>query len=70
METTTIKLRKDTKNNLDVVRLESESYDEAIQRILKDMKHKELKKQLIECYKHMGKEDLKILQEWENTSLD
>lgn len=33
------------------------------------MKQKNLKKQLIEYYKNRGKEDLKIVQEWENTSL-
>ena len=70
METTTIKIRKNTKHTLDTIRIENESYDETIQRILKEIKNKELKKQLIEAYKNMGHADLEILEEWENASLE
>ena len=37
-------------------------------RVTKDMKNKKLKTQLIKAYKSMGRESLKLLEEWEQTS--
>ena len=68
MEVTTIKLYKTTKAMLDSFKQKNESYDDIITRILSYFKNKNLKKELIEAYSNMGKEDLKILGEWENAS--
>jgi len=65
---TTIKIHQGTKSALDDLKKEHESYDNAIKRIVEAMKHKDLKNQLIEGYKSMGKEDLETLEEWEIAS--
>ncbi|HLD02685.1 MAG TPA: hypothetical protein VJC07_03240 [Candidatus Nanoarchaeia archaeon] len=68
MEITTIKLYKSTKSALDSFRQKNESYDEIITKMAADLKKKNLDKELIEGYKNMGKEDLKLLKEWDITS--
>lgn len=68
MEATTIKLYKNTKSVLDSLRQKNESYDEVITKIISELRNKNLKKELIEAYKSMSKEDLKILEDWETTS--
>jgi len=65
---TTVKLHRNTKEALDFLKVDGESYDGALKRILSPLKDKEKKKQLIESYKQMGKEELEILHEWESTS--
>ena len=69
METiTTIKLKKSTKSALDHVKDESESYDSAIKKMISHIRNANLKSELIEDYKNMGRDDLKLLQEWDSSS--
>ena len=69
METiTTIKLKKSTKSALDHVKDESESYDSAIKKMISHIRNANLKSELIEAYKNMGRDDLKLLQEWDSSS--
>ncbi len=65
---TTIKLEKSTKSELDHLKLKSESYNEAISRLISDARNSGLKEELVEAYKSMGKKDLELLNEWENSS--
>ena len=65
---TTIKLQKRTKYVLDNLKDNSESYDAAIRRIISSVKNKNLKADLIEAYKSMGKKDLGMLEEWDKAS--
>ena len=50
------------------MKLKSESYNSAIKRLISDSKNSSLKAELIEAYKDMGKKDLELLEEWEQTS--
>jgi hypothetical protein len=68
MKTTTVKLYKKTKAELDSVRAERESYDVVISRLISHVKKQNLKKELIAAYKSMGQADLAILEEWESSS--
>ena len=68
MDTTTVKLHKSTKSILDKFKDKGESYDVVIKRLISNLKKINLKEELIEAYKSMSKNDLKILKEWENTS--
>ena len=66
MDITTIKLHKRTKTSLERFRQKNESYDKTVKRLLSIAKH--IKPKLIEGYKRMGKQDLKLLKEWEGAS--
>jgi len=68
MEITTIKLHKSTKSILEEFKNKDESYDIVIRRLIYNLKRMNLKDDLIEAYKNMGKSDLKILKEWESAS--
>lgn len=68
MEITTVKLHKETKIALDDLRSERESYDEVISKLISHHKNKNLHRELVHAYKSMGKQDLAILEEWENAS--
>ncbi|MEK6932796.1 MAG: hypothetical protein AABW56_03295 [Nanoarchaeota archaeon] len=68
MDITTIKLKKSTKLALKSFIKENESYDVAIRKLISKIKYKDLKENLIEGYKTNSKENLKILNEWENAS--
>ena len=70
MEITTVKLRRKTKNELDTMRANQESYDQLISRLIIHIKRKELKKELIEGYKKMNQKDIEILEEWEGATLE
>lgn len=59
-----------TKEDLDSIRAESESYDRLISRLVAHLKKKNLQKELVEAYKDMGKKDMRILSEWEQTSTE
>ena len=63
MEVTTIKLHERTKAALDRVRLERESYDDTVQRLLSLQRKKELTEQLIEAYRAA-----EHLEEWDNAT--
>ncbi|MAE42919.1 hypothetical protein CMO93_04050 [Candidatus Woesearchaeota archaeon] len=68
MNTTTIKLKKITKSALNHLKSRRESYDDAIHKLIEQSKDKTLESELIEGYKSLGKEDLKMLEEWETAS--
>ncbi|MBI5066076.1 hypothetical protein HZA97_07600 [Candidatus Woesearchaeota archaeon] len=68
MDITTIKLHKRTKHSLDKLRLKRDSYDVAIQKLIFQVRHENLKKKLIAGYSSLGKEDLANLNEWETAS--
>ena len=67
-EITTIKVEKSTKSELDRLKLESESYNAAIKRLASNARNSNLKEELTEAYKAMGKEDLGLLEDWEKAS--
>ena len=68
MDVTTVKLHKNTKLALDSLRKEQDSYDEVITRLISLAMKRDIKERLIDCYKSMGKADLKLLEEWEIAS--
>lgn len=68
METTTVKLYKSTKAALNTLKEDGETYEGVVNRLIAERKNKNLKKELIEAYKNMGKKDLEILEEWEVAS--
>ncbi len=70
MEVTTVKIRDSTKMALDGMKKDRESYDEVIERLIAQIKNKSPKKELIEGYKSMGKEDLELLEEWDSISAE
>ena len=67
MQATTLKIKKNTKSELDTFRKQNESYDEIINNIMQQIRTKNLKKQLIEAYK-TSKNEISLLEEWENAS--
>ena len=70
MDVTTVKVHKSTKNALDEVRKERESYDDVIGKLIALAKNKNLEKDLIEAYKSLGKDDLEVLEDWESASTE
>ncbi|HIH15648.1 MAG TPA: hypothetical protein HA360_01255 [Nanoarchaeota archaeon] len=68
MEITTIKLQKKTKSELDKMKQNQETYDGIIKRLVAEIKKKYQKKELIEGYSQIGKEDLKELEGWETAT--
>ena len=70
MNTTTIKIHKSTKWALDELMNDSETYDDAISKLIIKNKNRNLKKELINGYKEAAKRDLEILNEWESASLE
>lgn len=68
MDTTTVKIHRGTKSALDELKSNNESYDDVITNLISTSKNKNLKKELIEAYKSMGKKDLETLKEWEIAS--
>ena len=70
MGTTTVKIRDETKSSLDEIKVESETYDEVINRIIFAVKKRNLKNELVEGYTAVGKDDLDTLEEWESASAD
>lgn len=67
---TTVKLRNRTKAALDVLKSERETYDEVISKLVSQAKEKTLKSELVEAYKSLGKDELKILEDWETASTE
>ncbi len=68
MSITTIKLEQKTKFALDRFKEKTQSYDKTILKLISLVERKNLLQKLEEGYKQMGKEDLQILNEWENAS--
>jgi len=70
MEITTVKIHKNTKSALDELKIDNETYDDIINRLISQIKNKNLKNELIKAYKNLDKEDLDTLNEWESASSD
>jgi len=68
MHITTVKLHESTKSALSQLREKNDSYDDIISRLVSQSRHKVLKNELIEGYKRLGKEDIRVLKEWETAS--
>ena len=68
MDATTIKLHKRTKSALDRLRMENESYEGVISRLVLQARNNGLKEELIAAYKQVGKDELDVLNEWESAS--
>ena len=60
MEVTTVKLHKSTKSALDKLRVEKDSYDEVISKLIAQTENKNLKEELIQAYQSLGTEDLQL----------
>lgn len=70
MYTTTIKLQKDTKMQLDKMKTQRDTYDDLIRRLVAREKQKHLRDNLISAYKELGKEELNTFKEWESASTE
>jgi len=69
---TTIQLNEDVKKALDRIKSNKETYEEVIINLMKIAEEKKRKQEhlLIEGYKKMAEESLKIAKEWEGTLVD
>jgi predicted CopG family antitoxin len=67
---TTIKMHLSTKKELDLLRDETESYDQVISKLVAEHKHKDLRRALIEGYTQSADFDRKTAKEWETSSTD
>ena len=65
---TTIKLKISTKSAIDDIKDESESYDSAIKKLISHARNINLRQELTDAYKNMGRTDLKLLDEWDSAS--
>ena len=65
---TTIKLKRSTKSAIDGIKDESESYDSAIKKLISHARNINLRQELTDAYKNMGRADLKLLDEWDSAS--
>ena len=68
MQITTIKLQEKTKLALDTLKLDNETYDSAVERLISQIRTKDLRKVLAEGYKNQSKAHLALLDEWESAS--
>ena len=69
---TTIQLNEDVKKALDRIKSNKETYEDVIINLMKIAEEKKRKQEhlLIEGYKKMAEESLKIAKEWEGTLVD
>jgi predicted CopG family antitoxin len=69
---TTIQLNENVKNALDRMKTNKETYEEVILNLMKIAEKNKRKQEelLIEGYKEMAEESLKIAKEWEGTLMD
>ena len=67
---TTVKLQRRTKAALDVLKSERETYDQVISKLVSQAREKAVKSELVEAYKCLGKDELKILEDWEAASTE
>lgn len=65
---TTVKLSVRTKTALNELKSERETYDQVISKLTVQAKEKTLKSDLVAAYKSLGKDELKILEDWEASS--
>jgi hypothetical protein len=66
---TTIQLNEDVKNALDRMKTNKETYEQVILNLMKiaEKCKREQEQLLVEGYKEMAKESMKITKEWEST---
>lgn len=69
---TSIQLNENVKNALDRMKTNKETYEEIILNLMKTAEKckREQEELLIEGYKEMAEESLKIAKEWEGTLMD
>lgn len=69
---TTIQLNEDVKKSLDKLKTNKETYEEIILKLMQivEKQKREQEQLLIEGYKEMAEESLKIAKEWEGTLMD
>ena len=69
---TTIQIHKKVKDELDILKTENESYEEIILSLMKNVEKqkREQEQLLIEGYKEMAKESLKMTKEFETIEED
>lgn len=61
---TTVKIHERTKNQLDKLRQDNQTYDEIISSLIAQLRKKRLVQELIECYQSEEKRTIKTLEEW------
>ncbi|MBI2042923.1 hypothetical protein HYT25_00865 [Candidatus Pacearchaeota archaeon] len=69
---TTIQLNENVKKALDRIKSDKETYEEVIVNLMKFAEEQKRKQEelLIEGYKEMAEESLRIAKEWEGTLMD
>ena len=69
---TTIQLNEDVKKILDRLKIGKQTYEEVILNMMNQLEEQKRKKNelLIEEYKEMAEESLRIAKEWEGTLMD
>ena len=69
---TTIQLNEDVKKALDRIKSKKETYEDVIVNLMQIAEENKRKQEelLIEGYKEMAEESLKIAKEWEETLMD
>lgn len=68
MGDTTVKIHRSTKDALDDLRSDRDTYDDIINKLISETKNKFLVKELVEAYQNKAEEDKKINDEWKNSS--
>ena len=69
---TTIQIHEKVKKELDKIKEEKESYEEVILKLMEkvEIEKRKNKELLIEGYKEMAEDSLKINEEWSNADVD
>jgi len=69
MMISTIQLREDVKRTLERLKQKSESYEDVIVKLINESEKKKLEQEklLIEGYREMAEDSLRITKEWEST---
>ena len=70
MTDTTVKIHPSTKNALDNLKGEYDTYDDVINKLISEVKNKNLVREMIAGYKSNRERDQKLVKEWEHTSED
>jgi len=70
MADTTVKIHPSTKNALDNLKGEYDTYDDVINKLISEVKNKNLVREMIAGYKSNRERDQKLVKEWEHTSED
>ena len=62
MDSATVKIHENTKEDLDELRQNYETYDDVINKLISEVKKKHLVKELIQAYKSKAKEDKQLVK--------